>query len=147
MQGKENKPKNAKLAKWIKKQTAEGVEAIHKLDVINGLVTEAKASWILPYQMLIGKLRPQGLNSEFIWFIYGDIKTDYIDGKVADNPRDVARHFAMKWQLEAARSNDPSDTQTEQISNDTVQNPNSKQLAFQAEALYELTEDDRAWAS
>lgn len=92
---------------------------------------DVKPAWALPQQILIGKVRAHGNPATFRWFICGDMPLDHVGDEVAATPRDAARHFSLKWQLDATR-----------LSGDEGQT-----LASQAEALYTLVEDDRLWAS
>ena len=91
---------------------------------------EVKPAWTLPFQLLIGKAREQSDARSFQWFICGDMPLDHLDSDTASTPREVAKHFAMKWQLDAARLQDDS----------------SETLIENAEALYALADDDNLWA-
>jgi hypothetical protein len=53
-----------------------------------------------------------------------------VGSAVATPPRDAARHFSLKWQLDAARNIEPALAET---------------LIAKAEALYELVEDESLW--
>lgn len=123
LQGKEE------LKTWIKQRLDEAVHELMKRGVVESIVVEAKPAWVFPFQILIGKIRDRNHSSSFDWFICGDVPTDHLNSAAASTPRDVARHFALKWQLDAAR-------QTE--------DPGS-QLADKAEALYELADEPGLW--
>ena len=90
-----------------------------------------KPAWALPGQILIGKVRAHGNPANFRWFICGETPLDHVGDDVAASPRDAARHFSLKWQLDATRLGGEA----------------AETLARQAEALYALVDDDRWWHS
>ena len=136
-------PAREELNAWIKKQLDVAVRKLMNQGAVDSLIVEAKPAWVLPFQILIGKIRAHGHAKDFEWFICGEVPTDYLESTVASTPRESARHFAMKWQLAAARHQG----QSEQESPDQQQGsgePDS-QLAEQAEGLYALADDSRLW--
>lgn len=136
-------PGREQLKVWTKKQLDAAVRKLMNLGAIDSLIVEAKPAWVLPFQILIGKIRARGQAKDFEWFICGEVPTDFLESTVAPSPREAARHFALKWQLEAARQQDlPGQESTRQVPES--REPGS-QLADQAEALYELADDARLW--
>lgn len=131
------------LQKWIKSQLDSAIKELMQRDVLDSLFYEAKPAWVFPYQVLIGRIRKPRDTGGFNWIICGEVPTDHLASSAALTPRKVARHFAMKWQLEAARQQDLPGQES------TVQIPESRepvsQLADQAEALYALADDARLW--
>ncbi|MCH7501891.1 MAG: DUF4826 family protein [Proteobacteria bacterium] len=120
-----------KLQPWIRSQLDSAVQTLIKLQVFEGALIEVKPAWTLPFQLLIGKAREQSDARNFRWFICGDIPLDHLGSAAASTPREAAKHFAMKWQLDAARLQDDS----------------SETLIENAEALYALADDDNLWAN
>lgn len=118
----------AELQAWIKQQLEEAVKELLDKQVVSSMLVEAKPAWVFPFRILIGKIRHQGETSGFSWFICGDLTTEHADSSVAPTPREAARYFSLRWQLEAARRED-----------------GGNDLAETAEALYRLTEDERLW--
>lgn len=118
------------LDAWIKKSMGQAVEKLTKKGFVDGVVVEAKPAWVLPMQILIGKIRGQGNRGESYWFICGDLPTDIIDASVASSPREAARHFSLKWQVDAEREQKEGD-----------------ERIHRAEALYGLVEESRLWLS
>ena len=116
------------LSTWIKKNFDNAVEELTRRGVAEGLLVEAKPAWLLPFQILIGKMRERERPGRFLWFICGDTPTDCIPGSHAATPREAARHFALKWQLDASGEG-VVDTE----------------LSVKAGALYELVEADSFW--
>jgi hypothetical protein len=82
-------------------------------------------------------IREQDQRKGFDWFISGDFPTARVSSSVAPTPRDAARHFALKWQLEAKRVEDTLNTESESVTN----------LVQRAQSLYELVEQDALWES
>lgn len=140
-----NKPVRAELDTWTKKNLNDAVRKFIKQGNIDSLLVEAKPAWALPFQILIGKIRAQGQTKGFEWFICGELPTDYLASSVASTPRETAKHFAMKWQLAAARRKASSGQDLSAATPDPQQVDSGDQLAGQAEALYEVVEDDRLW--
>ena len=112
---------------------------------IDSLIVEAKPAWVLPFQILIGKIRAQGQSKDFVWFICGEIPTDFLESTAASTPREAARHFAMKWQLETARHQDQAAQESSATEPESGRQDPGEQLSEKAEALYELVEDTRLW--
>lgn len=138
-----NHPEREKLNAWIKTQLNVAVAELTDQGRIESMLIEAKPAWVLPFQILIGKIRAQGESSNFEWFICGDLPTDFLESTVASTPRDVARHFSMKWQLQAARH--------QAMENQGPRGPDSgrdeidSQLPEKAEALYGLVNEPGLW--
>lgn len=140
-----DKPGREELNAWMKKQLDAAVRKFMDQGAIDSLIVEAKPAWVLPFQILIGKIRPQGQSREFEWFICGEIPTDYLASSVAATPRETAKHFVMKWQLAAARHQEKTEQNPSETTTESQQEGLGRQLADHAEALYELVEDDRLW--
>lgn len=137
-----DKPGQKELDVWIKKNLNAAVHKLMDKGKIDSLVVEARPAWVLPFQILIGKIRAKDQSGDFEWFISGEVPTDYLEATAAETPRDAARHFSMKWQLTASRyQGKGTDQDSSQIQHDEVVN----NLISQSEALYALVEDDRVW--
>lgn len=124
-----NTSANEKLNDWTKKCLGAAVQELLDKGITGNALVEAKPVWFLPYQILIGKIRDHGDDTNFWWFIAGDLPTDYVDSSAAASVRDAARYFALRWQVRAANDADTG-----------------SMLAKRAESLYELAEDDHLWA-
>jgi len=117
-----------KLQAWVKKQLEQAVNRLMEDGLVKTLLVEAKPAWAFPFQILIGKIREREQSEEYHWFICGDLPTDHVPSSQASSAREVARHFSLKWQLDAAR-----------------QDPLDQGLVEKAEALYELVNEDSLW--
>ncbi|CAN5214386.1 hypothetical protein BH24PSE2_BH24PSE2_02570 [soil metagenome] len=118
----------------------------------SGLVaTEARGQmmWAVPQKAFIGKVWPEQDRRASYWVISGEgLPTDHIAADLATTPRDAARHFALKWQLEsthlsslsgqarASRDDDAADVDWTEI---------GKTLERQAELLYDYVQRDDLW--
>jgi hypothetical protein len=117
-----------RLQAWIKQQMDASVPELIKLGLADAVVFEARPAWVFPYTLVIGQCRDRGREKGFDWFICGDAPLSHVGSDVATTPREAARHFALNWQLEAARQGEAGAA-----------------LAEKAEALYELVENDGLW--
>ena len=121
--------REVKLNDWTAQSLAAAVQELLDRGITDDPLVEAKPAWVLPFQILIGKFREQGDEPSFWWFISGDFPTDHVDFSVASSAREAARYFALRWQIRAANDAEAGN-----------------KLAERAEALYQLTEDDRFWS-
>jgi hypothetical protein len=140
-----DEPAQEELKSWIKTQLNTTVQKLIKNGNIDSLIVEAKPAWVLPFQILIGRIRAQGQSNEFDWFICGEVPMDYLESTVASSPREAARHFAMKWQLGAARYQELVDQEPSDDAADTSRQDAIEQLVEKSEALYALVDDTRLW--
>jgi hypothetical protein len=140
-----NGTEQEKLKTWVKTQLDSAVWKLIDQGDIKGLMVEAKPAWALPFQILIGKIRAQDESKEFKWFICGEVPTDFLESTVATTPREAARHFAMKWQLQAARYQNSKGHNLSGPAPESSQDDPGNQLVDKAEALYALAGDAGLW--
>lgn len=131
---------------WFKPLLDNVVMEMQVRNVVSGTAVEASPVWMFPYKILIAKVWGLGQKNRFTWTIAGEaIITDHIPGKMAAAPRDAVRHFALKWQMDAdrlialANSNTPVEGKREHLG------AYANKLIRDAEALYQLTEQDGIW--
>jgi hypothetical protein len=98
---------SSELAAWSREQLNIAIDELIRAGELDGVLLEARPAWAFPRSTVIGKVREQGEHDLFYWVICGDPPVDYINATMAATPREAARHFAMKWQLEAARHREP----------------------------------------
>jgi len=133
------------VSAWSQETLDEAVAEIMRLGVFGSALIEARPVWQLPYKILIGQIRETNEHGTFRWVISGEVPIDHVDSAVAATPREVTRHFALKWQLDAARYQDPSVQQ--------ALGENQKQswgqlgaiLIQKSEALLALADDESLW--
>ena len=133
------------VATWTREKLDEAVEQMMRLGIVTDLLVEARPVWTLPYKIMIGQVRDSRDQTTLRWVISGEVPIDYLDSAVASTPREAARHFALKWQLDAARYQDPSVQKT--LGPDQAQSWDhiGRRLADKAEALFALVEDESLW--
>lgn len=134
------------LKAWFKPVLDEVVQEMLKRNAVTGTAVEASPTWAFPGKILIAKVWGMGQKNRFIWTISGEeVITDHIPGSMATTPKDAARHFALKWQMDAdrllavGRSKSPTEDSKQQM--DSYAN----KLITDAESLYDLTERDEMW--
>jgi len=136
------KPTREEVEAWIKKRTDEVVLELMLDDVYVDRMVEAKPVWAAPCQILIGKIRELGEPNRFRWFICGEVPTDHLDAASASTPREAARHFAMKLQLDAARL---CEARQQNATGPAPQVDYAGELAARAEGLFALVNDETIW--
>ncbi|HZD51891.1 MAG TPA: DUF4826 family protein [Woeseiaceae bacterium] len=125
---------------WAKEQLGRAVDSVLLKGVLAGGVMEAKPEWSVPDHLVIGKLREPG-ETDFLWVIGGDFPHDYVTSAVAATPREAARHFVLKWQLDAARAREAT-PKPESRPEPTV---NAGELERSSERLFQLVRNDGLW--
>ena len=133
------------VADWARDMIDAAVNEIMDRGVFNSEIIEARPVWWLPYQLVIGQVREPHEQLESTWIIAGSVPTDHVSAAAAPTPREAARHFAMKWQLDAARYADPSVQQELGAGNTADWERMADVLARTAETLAGLAADDRHW--
>lgn len=133
------------FARWILKQLHVQTKHLAVKKLVTDTRARAYASWALPGVLCIGRVVGVHDRKQAYWVISGDAPTDEVELKVAATPREAARHFAMKWQLMAARLGDrrPEPAGGKQDAWSEV----GGNLAGVAEKLYRLTLEDEHWTS
>jgi len=128
------KSEREEAIEWGKQQLEVAIDELARLGVVDGPSVEGRVAWMLPLKMLIAEVRETGQKQRALWVIAGDVPTDQIDARLAETPRDAARHFSLKWQMHAARQEPtPGDVAV------------GADLAVQAEVLNSMVETDDVW--
>jgi hypothetical protein len=134
-----------KALAWAREKLAELVTEVTEMGVIDSHLVEARPAWVKADEIVIGQLRDQGSPTEFLWIIGGNTPTDCLHSSAAPTARDAARHFSMKWQLEASRLEDPQERGRLGLDPNVDWEAQAKALVVTAEALYAATEEDQLW--
>ena len=115
---------------WLRSCLDEAVQELIGAGVFKSATIEVKPAWAAPGHYLIGKARETGDDRSFRWFIRSDSgKLDHVPGDAAGTAREAARHFSLKWQLDATR----------------LPEADAATLIERAEFLYALVDDERFW--
>jgi hypothetical protein len=134
------------LKSWYKPLLDAMVLEMQARKVVAGTAVEASPVWIFPNQILIAKVWGLGQKSRFIWTISGEaVITDHIPGNMAATPKDAARHFSLKWQMDADRLIALGNSKRPVTGSQQHMGNYANKLIRDAEALYELTERDEIW--
>lgn len=130
------------LDRWIRQQVELAVAEFLRLGTVESPLVEAKPAWVFPLKVLIGKLREQRGGQHHTWFICGDVPFDYISSSVAETPRQAARHFVLKWQLDAERAR--STVIDKGVARQGIDEPPDR-LESAAELLFKLVSENALW--
>ena len=134
------------LKSWYKPLLDAVVQEMLKRNAVVGTAVEASPVWVFPNKILIAKVWGMGQKNRFIWTISGEgVITDHIPGKMAATPKDAARHFALKWQMDADRLLTVGKNK-KSVENSQLHMGNyANKLIQDAESLYDLAERDEIW--
>ena len=113
---------------WAKENLDRAVHDLMNDGKLAGITVEARPAWAMNGKYVIGQVRDNSSPGEFIWVIAGEFQTDSIGSSVAATARDAARHFSLKWQMDAEKSPEAGDA-----------------MVQRAEELYAIAEIDDAW--
>ena len=134
------------LKGWYKPLLDGVVQEMLKRNAVVGTAVEATPVWIFPNKILIAKVWGMGQKTRFIWTISGDgLITDHIPASMAATPRDAARHFSLKWQMDADRLLALGNSKTPAVDKRSSMGNYANKLIKDAEALYDLAERDDIW--
>jgi hypothetical protein len=137
---------NEELKSWYKGVLDSVVREMIRSGIIAGAAVEVAPVWAVPNRLLIAKVWEVSRKSSFVWAIAGgDWITDHINGSLATNPRDAARHFSLKWQMDADRMLEMAKTKTPDENTRANVETVVNKLIHQAESLYELTNREAGW--
>jgi hypothetical protein len=137
---------NEALKAWFKPLLDAVVLDLQARNVVAGTAVEASPVWMFPYKILISKVWGLGQKNRFIWTIAGEaVVTDHIPGNMAATPKDAARHFSLKWQMDADRLIALGNTKRTVAGTQQHMGDYANKLIRNAEALYDLTEHDEIW--
>lgn len=134
------------LKAWSKKVLDAVVKEMIRIGAVKGAAVEATPVWAAPEQVLIAKVWPATQKRNFIWTISGNgAITDHVAGSMATTPRDVARHFSLKWQMDAERLLNLARSRAPDANTRNNVEAYAGKMIKNAEALYELVSRDQGW--
>ena len=136
------------LRTWYTALLNDTVQEMIKIGAITGIAIEASPVWAAPEQILIAQVWSAGKKDAFIWTVSGDDAiTDHFAGHLAATPKEAARHFSLKWQVDAdhllnlIKQKAPDEKTEEQMQ------AQADRLTQNAELLYDLSNAEDIWAS
>lgn len=146
MKEQETDTDKEKLRAWYKSQLDAVVKEMLKTGAITGVAIEASPVWASAHRILIARVWDANQKSKFIWTISGDsVITDHIAGAMAANPQEAARHFSLKWQMDADRLLEVAQNKTPVENTPQHMQAYTKKLIQYAELLYDLISRDEIW--
>lgn len=84
---------------WVKETLDSAIHEVINTRRFDAPVIRAKPVWHLPGALLLAQFE---VADSAYWLITGGGgPTDVLSAEVANQPRDAARHFSLKWQLGA----------------------------------------------
>lgn len=141
----EKKDKEA-LRGWYKAVLDATVREMLKVKAISGAAIEAAPIWAFPNEILIAKVWDATQKSQFIWTISGKgVVTDHIPGSMAATPKEAARHFSLKWQMDAERLTEVAKSRRSVEQGEAHMKEYTARLVACAETLYDMTTQDKIW--
>lgn len=146
MTEKQNTMEANELKAWYKRLLNNVVNEMLRAGVVSGAAVEAAPIWVVPQQILLAHVWGAGQKNNFIWTIAGDaVITDHIAGKVAAMPRDAARHFALKWQMDAEQLRRVAQRKTSSESDAKEIEAYADRIVHCSEQLYDIAARDDIW--
>jgi hypothetical protein len=136
------------LKSWYSGLLEKVTQDMLKIGAVTGSAVEARPVWASPHQILIARVWPVAQKSNFIWAIAGEaVVTDHIAGATAVTAQEAARHFSMKWQMDADRMLRAAGQETVAESSAAQMEAHAQKLIQCAEQLYDLTERADIWTN
>lgn len=87
---------------WARAALLSICERLIEMDRV-GRDAHAEVAWTVPHASLIARVRCPTRPGKDLWATGGDLPVDSIAVELASGPREAARHFFLRWQLESAR--------------------------------------------
>ena len=127
---------------WVKETLDSAIHEIIDSRQFDAPVIRARPVWHLPSALLLAQF--EVANSAYWLIAGGGGPTDILNAELANQPRDAARHFSLKWQLGAQQLLDgevaaPADMTEQEVREKTVN------LIRCAESLSELVSAEQFW--
>lgn len=135
--------KSEEVKLWAQNQYTEAVKYCSKNHLPIDHLQQHKSS-VLPPVLAIWNIKLSTKPASEVWVIGGEVSMDHISTDVAPTAREALRHFSLSWQMKAATlernlENSSSNLDPEQ------QKKVIQTLITEAEAIYDLYEDDKLW--
>ena len=134
------------LQAWYKGLLDRVVREMVKTGAVEGAAIEARPVWVYPEEVLIARVWSAAQKSRFVWAIAGEgVVIDHIAGSLAADAREAAKHFALKWQMDADRLVQKVKERPDLQHAVTQIEDYAAKLVSSAEMLYRLTEIESIW--
>jgi len=131
---------------WYTSLLDQVVKEMIRVKAVEGAAVQASPVWMLPNRMLMAKVWAVTKESDFVWTLSIDkLIADFVAGSLAATPREAAKHFALKWQMDADRLTNFGQSEASGKKDEQRMQEFSAKLIEHAELLYDLTSRDEAW--
>lgn len=131
---------------WFTKLLDQVVKEMIRLKAVTGVAVQAAPVWAVPNDLLMAKVWAVGKESDFVWTLSVDkFIADYVAGTLAATPRDAARHFSLKWQMDADRIQGVANSKSTSKKDKKRMHDYSARLITYAEMLYDLSGREEVW--
>ncbi|MCG6872327.1 MAG: DUF4826 family protein [Gammaproteobacteria bacterium] len=126
------------FAAWVKQAIDHMADHVRRQELLAGDF-RGMLAWSIPGEIAIARFWENENPDGGLWLIGGQVPVEHLRFEHAGSPREAARQFVMKWQLQAA--------QLAEGDSDSAVNftDAAKRLTGCAEALYALTTHDKLW--
>lgn len=134
------------FTEWAQQHIADMGRYVHTNGLLAGEL-RGHCVWAMPGRVFIGKIWPDDDRTKALWVISGElVPSDHIAENLAHSARDAARHFALKWQLQADRFASGLGEPDEAAGSDSVSwKEVGDQMVARAETLYAIAEQRELW--
>lgn len=123
----------AEAEQWVRAQYQAAAKYLAEQGFILDMVHLQDSRYLAPY---VAVWRFTTMDKKDVWIINGDVPTDMVAAKVANDARSVMRHFALQWQLKAKALEDQARPEEQDHAN---------YLIGRAEMVYRTTDLDNLW--
>jgi hypothetical protein len=129
---------------WWKPLLDETVQRMIKAEAVRGAAVEAAPVWMLPNRILLSRIWGAADKSNFVWAVSGEaVFFDHVPGNVAIDAQAAARHFSLKWQMDAERLRSLGQGRPEAQARRIGEQ--ADRLVQCAEMMYDLSSQDDIW--
>lgn len=125
----------AQVNDWVRSQFQKANLHLAEKGVVMDSVAVQDSRYLPPY---IAVWKINALDKQSYWVISGDLPTDHIELKAAENARDALRAFSFRWQIKAQQLVDAG-------IKDQTAGDYAKLLVNRAHSLYQLFESEKLW--
>ena len=136
--------------KWANEQMRQMANHLASHGLITHDQVRIEARWNYPFRIMLAQGWGAKTPDDKFWAIGGDVPFDHLEGRAAADARAALRHFALRWQVQAARlkSGDRDVKPGDQPSDLRVNwTEIGDTMAKNAEFIYAVADDDRNWES
>lgn len=133
------------LEAWIASQRSIVLEYLQHENIPNGGIFDEPDFCLAPHIAIWPVLNSDDPETIGFWVISGDLPTDFVSSEIAEDPREVLRHFGNSWSEVAEHMAAGKPHPTINIAPPEEWPEIAPLLAERAEILLEIADDDEIW--